>query len=59
MNFMRVFLVHLVKLKTYIKSRKEINDQDTKFKIGHIVKILNTKIYLQMAMLQIGLKKFL
>ena len=33
-----------IKWSTYIESSKEINDEDTKFKIGHIVRIWQFKI---------------
>ena len=48
-----------VKPSTYIKSSKEINHQDPNSKIGDIVKISNIKTFLQKAMFQIGLKRFL
>ena len=32
---------------TYIDSSKEINNKDSKFKIGDIIRISNTKIFLQ------------
>ena len=47
------------KVSTCINFSKEINDQNTKFKIGDMVRISNTKTFLQKAMFQIGLKKFL
>ena len=49
-----------VKSSTYIGSSKEINDEDDKFKIGDILlEYQNMKTFLQKAMFQIGLKKFL
>ena len=48
-----------VKSNTYINSSKEINGEDPKFKISNIVKISKYKHFLQKAMFQIGLKKFL
>ena len=47
-----------VKPNMYINSSKEINDKDPKF--TKIIKIkITIKIYLQKAIFQIGLKKFL
>ena len=49
-----------VKSSTYIGSSKEINNEDDKFKIGDILlEYQNIKTFLQKAMFQIGLKKFL
>ena len=48
-----------VKSNTYIDSSKEINHQDPKFKVDHIVKISKCKIIFAKAMLQIGMNKFL
>ena len=48
-----------VKSNTYIDSSKEINHQDPKFKVDHIVKISKYKIIFAKAMLQIGMNKFL
>ena len=49
-----------VKSSTHIGSSKEINDEDDKFKIGDILlEYQNIKTFLQKAMFQIGLKKFL
>ena len=48
-----------VKSSTYIDSNKEINNKDPKFKVGDIVRISKYKTFLQKAMFQIGLKKFL
>ena len=31
--------VVVIKSSTYIDSSKEVNDKDTKFKIGHVVRI--------------------
>ena len=42
-----------VKDNTYIDFKKEVNDKDTKFKIG------DTKMFLLKDTHQIGLKKFL
>ena len=49
-----------VKLSAYIDPRKEINDRDTKFKIGHIVRISKYKsIFVKDSLLfQIGLENF-
>ena len=44
---------------TYIISNKEINNKDPKFNIGDIVRISKYKFFLQKAMFQIGMKKFL
>ena len=49
---------HYYDLK-YIGSSIEINDEDPKFKIGDMLEYQNIKIFLQKAMSQIGLKKFL
>ena len=48
-----------VKSSTYIEPGKEINDGDSKFKIGDIVRILKYKKKLQKSIFQIGLRKFL
>ena len=48
-----------VETNIYIDSSKEINDEDPKFKIGDIVRILKNKIFLQTFTLQIGHKKLL
>ena len=49
-----------VKSSTYIDSSKEMNDKHPTFKIGDIVRISKyKKEFLQKAMFQIGLKKFL
>ena len=48
-----------IKSSTCIDSSKEINDTDPKFKVGDIVRISNIKTFLQKAMFQISLKKFL
>ena len=50
-----------VKSSAYIDPRKEINDRDTKFKIGHIVRISKYKsIFVKDSLLfQIGLERFL
>ena len=48
-----------VKPSTYIESSKEINNKDPKFKIDDIVRISKYKTFLQKAMFQIGLRKFL
>ena len=48
-----------IKSNTYISSSKEINDEDSKFKIGDIVRISKYKTFFQKAMSHIGLKKFL
>ena len=47
-----------VKQSTYIDFSKETNDEDPNFKIGKI-EYQNIKTFLQKAMFQIGLKKFL
>ena len=44
---------------TYIISSKEINIKDPKFNIGDIVRISKYNFFLQKAMFQIGMKKFL
>ena len=44
-----------VKDNAYIDSTKEVNDKDSKFKVGD----QNTKTFLLNDILQIGLKKFL
>ena len=43
----------------YIDSSKEINKNDSKLKIGNIVRISKHKIFLQKLTLQIGLKIYL
>ena len=48
-----------VKSDTYIESSKEINNKDSKFKIGDIVRLSKYKNLLQKVTLQVGLKKFL
>ena len=48
-----------VKTNTYIDSSKEINDKDSKFKIGGTIRISKYKVFLQKVTLQISLKKFL
>ena len=48
-----------VQSSTYINFSKENNDKDLKFKIGDIVRILKYKLFLQKAMFQINLKRFL
>ena len=49
-----------VKDNTYIDFRIEVNDKNPIFKVGDHVRIsLNTKIYLQKGICQIGPKKFL
>ena len=49
-----------VKDNTYINIGKEVNDKDPKFKVGDHVRISKYKnIFLQKAILQIGLKRFL
>ena len=53
-----VDLKHYYDLK-YIGPSIEINDEDPKFKIGDMLEYQNIKIFLQKAMSQIGLKKFL
>ena len=45
--------------KTYIDSSKEVKNKDSKFQVGDPVRISNAKNFLLMAILQIGLKKFL
>ena len=48
-----------VKDNAYIDSSKEVNDKDTKFKVGDHLRISRSKnIFLQKGTLQIGLKKF-
>ena len=48
-----------VKDNTYIDFGKEVNDNDSKFKVGDHVRISKYKKILLKAILQIGLKKFL
>ena len=48
-----------VEPSTYIESSKEINYQDPKFKIGDIVRISKYKTFMQKAIFQIDLKRFL
>ena len=48
-----------VKSNTYIDSNKEINDEDAKFKIGDIVRILKYKNVLAKSYPPNCLKKFL
>ena len=48
-----------VKPSTYIDSSKDVNYKDPKFKIGDIVRISKIKTFLQKAIFQIDLKKFL
>ena len=45
--------------KTYIDSSKEVKNKDSKFQVGDPVRISKCKKFLLMAILQIGLKKFL
>ena len=48
-----------VKPSAYIDSSREVNHKDPKFKIGDIVRISKIKTFLQKAIFQIDLKKFL
>ena len=48
-----------VKSDTCIESSKEINDKDSKFKVGDIAKVSKQQNVLQNFTLQIGRKKFL
>ena len=48
-----------VKSSTYIDSSEEVNDKDSKFKIGDTVRMSKFEIFLQKSMFQIVLKKFL
>ena len=48
-----------VKPSTYIDSSKEVNNEDPKFKIVVLLEDQNIKTFLQKAMFQIGLRKFL
>ena len=48
-----------VKSSTYIDSSKEINNKDPKFKIDVLLEYQNINIFLQKAMFQIGLRKWL
>ena len=48
-----------VKPSTYIDSSKEINDEDPKFKMLILLEYQNIKTFLQKAIFQIGLEKFL
>ena len=43
-----------VNSSTYIEFDKENNKEDLKFEVSHHAKILNIKIFLEKAMLQIG-----
>ena len=45
-------------INTYINFEKEVNNKDPKFKVGEVVRFLNTKIFLLQDTHQIGLKKF-
>ena len=47
------------KNNTHINIGKEVNDKDTKFKVGDHVRISKYKTFLLKAILQIGLNKFL
>ena len=47
-----------VKDNTYIDSIKEVNDKDSKFKVGDHVRISNTKTFLLKDILRIGLNNF-
>ena len=48
-----------VKPSTYIESSKGVNYQDPEFKLVILLEYQNIKTFLQKAMFQIGLKKFL
>ena len=48
-----------VKSKPYIDFSEGVNDEDPKFKIVILLEHQNIKTFLQKAMFQIGLKKFL
>ena len=48
-----------VKDNIYIDVRKEVNDNDPKFKVGDHVRISKYKKFFAKAIHQIGLKKFL
>ena len=48
-----------VKPSTFIDSSKEINNKDLNLKLVILLEYQNTKTFLQKAMFQIGLKKFL
>ena len=48
-----------VKDNTYINIGKNVNDKDSKFKVGDHVKVSKYKTFLLKGILQIGLKKFL
>ena len=48
-----------VKSNAYIDTSKEINDKNPKFINGDLLKYQNIKTFLQKAVLQKGLKKFL
>ena len=48
-----------VKDNTYIDFKKEVNDKDSKFKVGDHVKNFKYKIYLLKDICQIGQKNFL
>ena len=48
-----------VKSKAYIDSSEGVNDEDPKFKIVILLEHQNIKTFLQKAMFEIGLKKFL
>ena len=47
-----------VKDNAYIDFKKEVNDKDSKFKVGDHVRMSTYKIFLQKNTHQIGLKKF-
>ena len=48
-----------VKSNTYSDSRKDINDKDLNSKLGILLEYQNIKTFLQKAVFQIGLKRFL
>ena len=48
-----------IKDNTYFDSKKEVNDKDTKFKVGDHVRISNYKNIFAKGYTPIGLKKFL
>ena len=48
-----------VKSTTYVNSNKEINDEDSKFKLVILLEYQNIKTFLHKAIFQIGLKRFL
>ena len=48
-----------VKSNTYSDSSKDIKDKDLNLKLGTLLEYQNIKIFLQKAVFQVGLKRFL